>query len=66
MSNRPKRQIKPVQRYEPEEIPNDDYDDDEEVNDSEVVKRLKGEFDELDDEQVKHTHTPISILYPLI
>lgn len=50
--SRPKRTIKPVQRYEPEEIPNDDDDyDDESLELEEAQKRLKGEFDGLDEDE---------------
>jgi len=61
MSDRPKRNRRPPQRYEPEEIPVDDYDDDysaeapasgmpEDVGVEVDRKRWKGEFDEFDDD----------------
>lgn len=58
MSNsRPKRDRRPPQRYEPEEVPLDDYDE-EEVSDIEnsgetrtQQKRWRGEFDGFDEEE---------------
>ena len=54
MSTRPKRNIRPPVRYEPEERPLDDYDDEftnESLEEEEVRKRLKGEFDGFDDDE---------------
>ena len=51
MSIRPRRETKPVPRYEPEEIPVDDDYDDELLDESEAKKRLRGEFDGYDDEE---------------
>lgn len=52
MSGRPKRTIKPVQRFHPGEGEKfeDDYDD-EELPSEEASKRYKGDFDGLDDEE---------------
>lgn len=54
MSRYPKRQIRAPERYEPEEMPVDDYSDDylsEEASVTTVVKkRYRGEFDGHDDE----------------
>ena len=51
MSTRPKRTIKPVQRYEPvEQVMDDDYSDDF-VEEVDAKKKLRGEFDGFDDEE---------------
>lgn len=52
--DRPKRTRRAPERYEPEEIPNDDYDDDYDVatgEEEETLKRFKGEFDGGDDDE---------------
>lgn len=51
-STRPKRNVRPPVRYEPEERPldDDDYSDDE-IDIEEARKKLKGEFDGFDDEE---------------
>ena len=64
MSTRPKRTIKPVQRYVPvEEVLDDDYSDDS-IDEVDAKKRLKGEFDGLDDEEVTISGDPV-FLFPL-
>ena len=56
MSTRPKRNRRAPERYEPDEIPIDDYDDDEYPTGEEsstgttYVKKWKGQFDDLDDD----------------
>jgi len=61
-TSRPKRERRPPQRYEPEEVPIDDFDDDEEIPTGEeeeiVYKRYKGEFDDLDDEEEEDNDEP--------
>lgn len=58
MSGRPKRTLKPVIRYEPEEIPVDDDYDDELIDEHEAKKKLKGEFDGYDDEDEEMMDEP--------
>lgn len=54
MSGRPKRTLKPVQRWEPEEIPLDDDDyTDELIDADEARKRMRGEFDGFDSEEME-------------
>lgn len=51
MSTRPKRTIKPIERYTPEEQVFDDDFSEDSIDPADAKKRLRGEFDGLDDEE---------------